>query len=311
MRKELEGKWVSFINSNWYRKFAKRKLVATFLKSNIYRSANTYRRYTTTFYKTKKCPKLFQEVESFCFFIGQTKSGCSMVGGLLDAHPHIIISDEVDALQYVPLGFSREQIFLLLLHTSNREMMKGRVTARRLKPYNFLVPDQWQGKYSNLLAIGDSTAGKTTQRLAKNPELIRELESVMKELTVKVIQVIRNPFDPISVMMIRGKRTFENASEHYFRDCKTLVELRGEINSENLFSIRYEDFVSSPKYYLTELCSFLGTVASGDYLDACAGILSDSPEKSRSLVDWNQSRIDQVQSKIDQYDFLQGYSYLN
>jgi hypothetical protein len=234
-----------------------------------------------------------------------------MIGGLLDAHPNMIISDEVDVLQYVAEGFSREQIFHLLLHTSKRELMKGRVTARRLDPYSFLVPDQWQGRYSQLLAIGDSTAGKSTQRLAKHPYLIEKLEMVMDGIPVKIIQVIRNPFDPISIMMIRGKRSFENALKHYFEDCETIGKLRRDLNHEDLYSVRYEDFVERPASNLTSLCNFLGVEITKDYLESCKRIMNDTPDQSRHMIDWKTQWIDQVQEHIDRYDFLQGYSYID
>ena len=223
MRNNLEKKWVSLIDSSRYRRFARGRVVSKILKSDTYQNLNTYRRYLITSYKARQFQEQFSDIDSFCFFIGQTKSGSSMLGGLLDAHPNIIISDEVDVLKYVSKGFNRQQIFQLLLHTSKREMMKGRVTARRLEPYSFHVPDQWQGKFSKLLVIGDSTAGKSTQKLAQDPELIKDLTVVMDGISVKVVQVIRNPFDPISIMMIRGKRSFENALQHYFEDCDTLT----------------------------------------------------------------------------------------
>jgi hypothetical protein len=53
-------------------------------------------------------------------FVGHNKSGTSMVGSLLDAHPEVILSDEADALDYVRAGFSREQIFHILLGQSRR-----------------------------------------------------------------------------------------------------------------------------------------------------------------------------------------------
>lgn len=133
----------------------------------------------------------------------------------------------------------------------------------------------------------------------------------MKGIDVKNIQVIRNPFDPISIMMIRGKRTFENALNHYFEDCNSLVNLRKDLNSDNLYSVRYEDFVKSPASELSNLCEFLETDVPDDYLEACTRILSDAPDQSRNLVEWKQNWIDQVQAKIIQYDFLDGYTYLN
>lgn len=311
MRKLLEEKWVSLIDSKPYRDLTQRKVVSRIIKGKLYQNANYYRRFLLTYYKANSFPEFFTGVENFCVFLGQTKSGSSMVGGLLDSHPNIIISDEANALKLVENGLSRDQLFHLLLHVSKREMMKGRVTARRLVPYSFLVPDQWQGRYSKLITIGDSTAAKSTQNLARNPELVQNLELMMNGMQVKYIQVVKNPFDPISIMMIRGKRTFENAMNHYFADCETLEFLRKTLITKNIYSIRYEDFIQSPGLELSNLCKFLGVEIPDGYIEACTQILFNSPERSRELIDWDQSWIDKVHAKIVQYDFLDGYSYWN
>lgn len=311
MVNKLEDKWVSFTDSDNFRKLAGRKSLSRIFNSGLYKTANFYRRYAVSYYKSKRFSNLFNEVDVFCLFVGQTKSGCSMVGGLLDAHPNIIISDELHVLQYVDKGFNQEQLFHLILHASHREQMKGRVTARRLSPYSFLVPDQWQGSYTTLKVIGDSTAGKSTQKLAENPNLISHLRDTMDGKQTRFIQVIRNPFDPMTVMMIRGKRSFENALSHYFEDCDTLMQIRLKLNSADLFSVRYEDFVNSPAAHLIDLCSFLGIEANEEYLDSCTRIIKHTPERSRDLVEWKTEWIERVEEKIEQYDFLAGYNFRN
>jgi hypothetical protein len=242
-------------------------------------------------------------------FIGHTKSGSSLFGSLLDAHPDIILADEADALRYVAEGFHKEQIFHILLKGSHREAMKGRVTARRLDPYSLAVPDQWQGKYRTLKVIGDSKAGPSVRRLAREPELLHEVQRVMKGVDTRFIHVIRNPYDPISVMMVRGQRTFENAVEHYFEYCETLIALRQQLDSSNLIAVRYEEFVQQPERRLGDLCRFLGVEADDEYLRACAGILHESPERSREMVMWQPEWIEVVRERIEQVDFLTGYRY--
>jgi hypothetical protein len=128
---------------------------------------------------------------------------------------------------------------------------------------------------------------------------------------VKFIQVIRNPYDPISVMMVRGKRTFENAIEHYFSNCETLVELRKSLSSSDLCAVKYEDFIRYPEISLGEICGFLGLEAGDDYLKACTGILYKTPDKSRHMVEWDARWIEAVKARIEKYDFLYGYSYEN
>lgn len=232
-----------------------------------------------------------------------------MIGSLLDAHPNVILADEVGALEYVSEGFNRDQIFHLLLKGSRREHLKGRVTARRLTPYSYLVPDQWQGRYSTLRVIGDGTVGSSTKRFAKDPHLLQQLQSMMEAVNVKFIQVIRNPYDPISVMMVRGKRTFENAIEQYFTNCETLVEMRRRLDSSNLCAVRYEEFVQNLEPGLAQICRYLGVEPSDEYLNACRSIIHKAPHQNRQMVDWDARWIRVVRDKIEQFDFLQGYSF--
>jgi hypothetical protein len=232
-----------------------------------------------------------------------------MIGSLLDAHPNAILADEVYALRYIQAGFRREQIFHLLLRASQKELLKGRVTARRLTPYSWLVPDQWQGRFTSLQVIGDSTTGSSTQQLVEIPRLLEKLRKVMKPVNLRFIHVIRNPYDPISIMMVRGKRTFENASEHYFASCKMILELHNQLNAADLLPVRYEDFIRQPQKNLAEICSFLGLEVTPGYLKACTNILHKSPERSRGLVTWEPDWVEQVKSRMSQYEFLAGYSF--
>jgi len=68
----------------------------------------------------QKQPGLFTEVRNYVMFLGHARSGGSLAGALLDAHPNAIIADEVDVFQYVNAGFEREQIFHILLERSQR-----------------------------------------------------------------------------------------------------------------------------------------------------------------------------------------------
>ena len=165
-------------------------------------------------------PGLFADVDTFCIFVGHNKSGTSLMGGLLDAHPQIVLADEADALQYVEAGFNRDALFHVLLRSSRTELRKGRVTARRLEPYSYLVPGQSQGSSTHPRVVGDSTSGTSTRRLGSDPRLFDRLDRLGTD--VKLIQVIRNPFDPITAMMIRGGRSFDNSIGHYFAACETL-----------------------------------------------------------------------------------------
>jgi hypothetical protein len=244
-------------------------------------------------------------------FIGHAKSGGTMVGSLLDAHSRVILADEIDVLGFVSKGFSRDQIFHLLLKGSRREAMKGRVTARRLEPYSFAVPGQWQSRYKTLEVIGHSRAGPSTRKLLHQPELLGEIRTVMDGVDLRIIHIIRNPYDPISLMMIRGNRSFQNAIDHYFSYCETLIALREQLEASSLHVVRYEDFIRDPREQLSAVCAFLGLEADEGYLEACASILYESPKQERHMVDWEKQWIEVVQKRINQVPFLAGYDFDN
>lgn len=311
MRDSIERKWVAFLDSGRIRRFTKHGLGKRVFRSGAYRQAREAKNFITSRYALRMEPEMFQDVHTFCFFIGHTKSGGTLIGSLLDAHPNALLADEIDALKYVANGFNKEQLFYVLKKGSQREAMKGRVTARRWQAYDFEVSNQWQGRYQKLQVIGDSKAGPTTRRLDSDPELLDKVSDVMNGVQVKIIQVIRNPFDPITVMTIRGQRTFEDAIGHYFNYCKTLVKLRQRLDSSTLFPVRYEDFVQNPGDLLAQICNFLGLVSTADYLDACKAVVSETPDRSRQSVKWNPDQIQMVEERIARVDFLNGYSFDN
>ena len=309
MNKTLENLWVAALDSNKFRKFARAKVGGKIFASSSYQELLRSKNYLSTKIACARQPELFKDVKTFLFFIGHNKSGTSMVGSLLDAHPNAIVSDEVGAIHYFSQGFKRDQVFHLLLKGSRRELMKGRVTARRLTPYSYLVPGQWQGRYKKLEVIGDGRAGSTTSLLSTKPLLLNQLSEKVGGTRIRVIQSIRNPFDVISVMMTRGNRSFENSISHFFNSCDALIRLRSQLDSSTLFQVYHEKFVQSPADQLRSLIAFLGLDQDETYIEACQSIIDDKPVVYRHLVDWNDELIDAVQQRIKKYDFLEGYRF--
>jgi hypothetical protein len=249
-------------------------------------------------------------VRTYCVFIGHARSGHSIVGALLDAHPQIVISDELDALRYVDLGFDARQVMYLSLAVSGRQAANQRRKAGQSGTvYSYHVPGQWQGRHRDLRVVGDSQAGWTVQRLARDPRLLDRLRTVMAGRELRFIHVVRSPFDNISTMMMRGGRTFESAFDRYFANCESIVQLGERIGPEAVLRLRHEDVVVSPTESLTAACEFLGVTADPAYLEACASILYDSPSRSRSKVTWTDEMRERVERRIGEFDFLAGYRF--
>jgi hypothetical protein len=253
---------------------------------------------------------LFGDVRNYVMFLGHARSGGSLAGALLDAHPNTIIADEVDVFQYVSAGFEREQIFHILLERSQRQAKKGHVKAGRdQKQYSYYVPGAWQGRYEQLLVIGNRKAGISTQRLGSDPRALENLQSMLKEIRLKLILSVRNPYDTISTMNIRSGRDLESGVDQYFANCATIRELKERVGPQNLLELRHEDLLHNPEAHLRQMCQFLELPAPESYLRACSAILFQSPAASRRKVAWSPELIQKVHAQIEQYSFLEGYSY--
>lgn len=246
----------------------------------------------------------FAEVERYCSFVGCARSGSTLVGSLLDAHPEVVISQELDALRLVQARMPRRLLFGLILSKDASFTAKGRTWTG----YSYAVPGQWQGRYERLRVIGDKKAGFTTKRLAASPQMLERLRSTVAA-PLRFVQVTRNPFDNIATMVARSDTALEVVAEKYFRLAGNVVDLETALAPGELLSVRHEDLVRSPRPVLSELCRFLGVEPSEDYLDACAGIIFASPRQSRSSAEWDPGLVRRVQAQIDEVPFLAGYTF--
>lgn len=281
------------------------------LKTRMRINLTLARDYLWSYFQARRQPATFQNVRSYCLFVGHARSGGSLIGGLLDAHPNIILADEVDIFPYVAARFSREQIFHLLLARSRIQARKGRTKdGRDAKTYSYGVPGQWQGRYENLQVIGSRKAGITTQQLQIDPSLLPRLRGLLGEdIAIKTILTIRNPFDTISTMHIRSGRPLMQGLEQYFLNCRTIESLKKGFSASSFLMLRHEDLLARPEEHIREACRFLDIPAPDEYIQACTAILYEAPAKSRHKVAWTPEIIATVNQRIGQYDFLKGYSF--
>lgn len=264
------------------------------------------RRYLLSLWGSLAHKKSFDHVDSFCMFIGYPRSGHTLIGSLLDAHPNVILADELDALKFVQAGFSERQIFYLLLRNSRRAAAGG----RQRTGYSYHVPGQWQGRFAKLQMIGDKMGGYSALRLSKHPTLFESLHRKFSA-KIKFVHVIRNPYDVISTMSLRDSHSLDKGIDKFFSCCDGVEYIKERVNAANIYDLRHEDFVLDPRRTLKQLCDFFHLSSDDAYLDACASIVFKSPHRSRLEVSWNRQLIEVVQRNITRFSFLVDYTFDN
>lgn len=245
----------------------------------------------------------FRSVERYVMFVGASRSGHSLVGSLLNAHPNVVIAHQLHALRYVAAGYRRMQLFEMILRTDRRYGRRGRVSNKGR--FKYVVPGQWQGRYTRLSVIGDKRGAELLER---RPELLDDLRSLVS-VPVRVVNVVRNPFDAISTMSVRFRVDLEQAAERYFRFTRMTGVIRQSLAEEEWLDLRHEDLIMNPKSALARLCDFAGVDAEQGYLDDCASIVYQRPHQSRYEAPWTPQLIEQVERELGKFAFLDGYRY--
>jgi hypothetical protein len=274
---------------------------------NLAKLLDAFQLYLPSAYGGWENRALWQEIKTYCLFIGYPRSGHSLIGALLNAHPNIVIAHELGDLKYAYLGFSRWQLYYLLIK-------KAKLAAepdRKLGGYNYYVPHQWQGKVTQLQVIGDKQGEGTILRIQANSSHLQRLRKIIN-VEIKFIHITRNPYDNITTISKKTPRLDYDLSksiDHYFSLCDTIAEFKKTLKPNEIFELKHELFLENPQFYLKQICNFLRVDTTEDYLEDCAKIIYQSPRQSRHSITWTPKLINQIQEKIAQYPFLLGYTY--
>ena len=245
-----------------------------------------------------------------CLFIGYPRSGHSLVGSLLDAHPDVVIAHEVNVLKLAAEeGLSRRELIDKLLVSSEAEAM--RPMGRRASGYSYAVPGQWQGQVRELKVIGAKAGEKTTVRLSRNPD---ELGLLRRRIgaPVRLVHIARNPYDMVARMAMITK---DGKPERTVADSIDFVGRLARINAKliaaekDVLTVRHESFVHDPRTELRRIAEFLRVERDESWVEACAELVFESPRRTRERIEWSDEERTAVEEVIGRYEFLEGYGW--
>jgi hypothetical protein len=104
------------------------------------------------------------------------------------------------------------------------------------------------------------------------------------------------------------KRTVEEA----IADLATMTDVNERLVREGRYpvtTVRHEALIADPQGELARLCEFVGVEPEPGYLDACAGIVYESPHRTRDKIEWSDDDRRAVDAVIERHAFLRGYSF--
>ena len=180
--------------------------------------------------------------------------------------------------------------------------------GRTWDEYSYNVPESVAGTVRKLRVIGDKRAERSAEILTEQPDLLVKLQQTVR-VPVKIIHIVRNPFDNISTIHRKHNLTLAQSIDSFFasaiptqRSCSNQVT--------RLQFLRFgEAFIDDPAASLTEMGAFLGVAPYGSYLEDCAGLVFDHPNQSRHRITWSNAVIADVTARSHEYAFLDGYDF--
>ncbi|MGQ0743195.1 MAG: sulfotransferase [Acidimicrobiales bacterium] len=250
----------------------------------------------------------FDQVRGYVMFVGHPRSGSTLVGSLLNAHPDAVIGHELNALRYVRGRLGRDQLYQLICE-SDRTFTAESASKTRTG-YAFAVEGMWQGRHRKMTIIGDKRAGTSTRALGARPALLDRLRTVVG-VPVTLVHVVRNPWDNIATIAKRSDRALAEVTRDYFKRAATVATLESRCDPPGLTMSRvhHESLIDDASSALSGLCRDVGLEPEADYLAACSAIVYRSPHQSRHEATWPDGLAEEISERAGALPFLSHYRF--
>jgi hypothetical protein len=256
------------------------------------------------------------KLKYFVMFAGYPRSGHTLVASILNAHPNVVISNQLFILKDIE-KFTKQSLFDHIKLGAREGIWKSEV---KIKPVT----------KSEISVVGDKTGHRTMEFLGGYKTLLpffKEMKvdppkelSKLKEIVgvpVKWIHVVRNPYDNLATWVKKNHESRErqnktsdmvNEFNEVFEKYRHLNEKIAELKqTENVLSINHERVIRFIDRSLDSLCEFLDIEKYPEWRKRVINSLWKEPRETRSNIKWDQNKIAKVEELVQKYEWLNGY----
>ena len=244
-----------------------------------------------------------------CLFLSPPRSGHSLLGALLDAHPDAAIGHELDALLFLRWGWQLAEVLPLMERSAqwaaHQEQLPG--------GYGYRL--QGQGQVRRPLVVGDKHGEANLVELIRRPWLQQRLEE-SDTAPVHWVRAVRHPLDNIATLarridsiapglVPREGTALQRAEAYYFR----LVDAMAISGSgqPRLLDVQHEALLAEPQQELRRIAAFLKLEPEPHWLEHCRSLVQPLPHLSRQTAAWEQGQAERILRRCRAYPFLSGY----
>ena len=269
-------------------------------------------------------------LRTMVLFAGWPRSGHSLVGALLGAHPEARIAHELDAVGLFAKGMPARRLPPLMAWSAEGFAAAG----HWWNGYRYAVEDAPAPRPP--VAVGDKKGDWASRWCAADPGLPARLAAATP-LRLRWILVTRHPLDNVATMSLREGRLYDRlridpppegfsaalaaaqaegriaraASDAMIDDYRALAAatagIAAQVDPEDWLHLAYEDLVRDPPAGLGRLAAFAGLPADPAWTAAAAGLLRGGG-RSRERVEWRPEQRALLDATCRAHGFLRRYA---
>lgn len=254
----------------------------------------------------------FADVHTFLLFVGYPRSGHSLVGALLNAHPQAIVAHELDAVERINAQVERDQLFKDIVDRDAEFKEAG----SQWMGYSYKVAATQPRQQNQLTHIGDKRGGTTSKHLSKSWQALETITNWGIQL--KILHVVRNPYDCISTAIkkreAKQRRVFQPddviRKMGHFIEKATVIDQLIKSEKYDIYTLKLEDLIANTEKELNELLHFVELPINDDYLANCRQLVWDTPSQPRFVSPhWSAAHKTYLQQQMNAFSFFQDYSF--
>lgn len=235
-------------------------------------------------------------------FVGEGRSGHTVLSGALGSRLDTRISEEQKYIKKWREGYNRTQIM-------NHLNQSGAGRARQAQGWPNLRT------YKKLLGVGDKCGWDAVNEYRKRgaPATIIQDFGKFMEMPVKNIVTVRHPLDNITAWVDSNKykRIYTDEGLRYrrmIRRYKQFYTAAWEILQGTDYTLlQHERFCADPRGTLEELTAWIGLPEDPQWLEAASARIHKKPHLRRDDIQWPAEYIDRVDMFIAESPLLECY----
>lgn len=240
----------------------------------------------------------FSSLQKFVCFLGPVRTGHTLVGSLLSAHPDAAISIEINPLLRFIREESQEKIFTRIFDycENGGEKEKGN--------YFYDIPNTYQRNVDNIKVIGDTMAGFKYMKILCERYTLKNFGKFIN-LPVYFLLVLRNPFDVIQSSHMMNRNGIKKNTDMFFESVMKSIKIQKR--KYKVLVIYLEKLIAKHYLELQRILKFLDLRYDSEYLQTCSNFIFSEPRKVFNENEWSKYQIIKVSKFINSTPILRYY----